>query len=68
MNFETCLNRRKNALFRATPEETKKFPKFEVDMEDNEEVLGIFQQKSASVSGTLSWTRDLSNMPRIPKK
>ena len=37
-------------------------------MEVNEETLRIFQQKSDSVSGTLSWKRDLSNMPRITQK
>ena len=38
--------------------------KFEV----NEEALRNFQEKFARVSGTLFWTIDLSNFPRITQK
>ena len=37
-------------------------------MENNAEALRNFQEKSASVSGTLCWTRDLSNFPRITQR
>ena len=35
---------------------------FKVVMGDNEKVLGSSREKSASASGTLSWTKDLSNV------
>ena len=52
-------------------EETiKNYPqlKFEVIRENNEEALRNFQEKFARVSGTLFWTRDLWNFPRITQK
>ena len=42
--------------------------KFEVIIENNEEALRNFQEKFARVSGTLFWTIDLSNFPRITQK
>ena len=56
-----------------TDEETTLFKrrnnkKFEVIIENNEEALRNFQEKSARISGTLFWTRDLSNFPRITQK
>lgn len=42
--------------------------KFEVIIENNEEALRNFQEKFARVSGTLFWTIDPSNFPRITQK
>lgn len=67
--IEIIVNDKQTAFLRATPEGTKEFPqpKFKVISPVEDEVsLRSYHEKSDHMSiETSSWTRDLSNMPRI---